>query len=69
MLRPAPVCVLIVLEVLMAVVNCRILYGRYAANIHIYHYYYSITLSLSFQAENLPFLQILPVVGFFLLQD
>jgi len=44
----APVCVLIVLEVLMAVVqsiNCRILYGRYAACVA-----YSITLTLSFQA-------------------
>jgi len=30
---------IIVLEVLMAV-NCRILYGRYAANIYTYTYYY-----------------------------
>ena len=35
------VCVLIVLEVLTAVVqsiNCRILHGRYAANIYTYYY-------------------------------
>ena len=36
----APVCVLVVLEVLMAVVQsiCRISYGRYAADVYTYYF-------------------------------
>ena len=44
-----------------------ILYGRYAAEIYTYYYYRVVfhhSLNLSFQAQNLPFLQILPTVAF-----